>query len=72
MRITTKIAHIDEDLRAEIGVHVETTGPSDFILRPAVYEAILRAMRDSNKKAFYTAMSSFAEEDLNEGEDNDE
>lgn len=77
MRITTKIEHIDEDLHAEIGVAVETTSPSDFILLPAVYEAILRAMRDTNKKAFYTAMSSFAEEDFDSalefltGEDED-
>lgn len=77
MRITTKIEHIDEDLHAEIGVAVETTSPSDFILLPAVYEAILRAMRDTNKKAFYTAMSSFGEEDFDSalefltGEDED-
>lgn len=80
MRITTKLAYIDEDLRTEIKVKIENNAPSDIILRPAMYEAILRAMRDSNKKAFYTAMSSFAEEDFdsaleflsNEDEDDDE
>ena len=77
MRITTKIEHIDEDLHAEIGVRIETTGPSDFFLRSTAYEAILRAMRDTDKKAFYTAMSSFAEEDFDSalefltGEDED-
>ena len=80
MIIKTKIKHINEDLCAEIAVSIESNNPSDVLLRPAVYESVLRAMRDTNKKAFYTAMSSFAEEDFdsameflsNEDEDNDE
>lgn len=79
MKITTKIKDIDENLCAEIGVCIKSDNASDVLLRPAMYEAILRAMRDTNKKAFYTAMSSFAEEDFdsameflsNEDEDED-
>ena len=80
MKITTKIKHIDKDMRAEIDVRVENNATGDIFLRAAVYEAILRAMRDTDKSSFYSAMASFAEEDFdsamdwlsNEGEDNEE
>lgn len=80
MRITTKIKNIDDDMRAEIGVRVENNATGDLFLRAAMYEAILRAMRDTDKKSFYEAMASFAEDDFDgamewlsgEGEDNEE
>ena len=80
MRITTKIKNIDKNMRAEICVKIERNDAGDLLLRSALYEAILRAMRDTDKKSFYSAMASFAEEDFvnamewlsNEDEDNDE
>ena len=80
MRITAKIKNIDKDLCAEVNVKLEANDTGDLLLRSVVYQGILRAMRDANKRAFYEAMSAFAEEDFDaameflsgEGEDNDE
>lgn len=80
MKITTKIKNIDTDMRAEIGVRVENNATGDLFLRSAMYEAILRAMRDTDKTSFYRAMASFAADDYDsaleflsgEGEDDEE
>ena len=37
--------------------------PSEAI--SALYEAIIKSMKDTNKKAFYDAMTSFIDEELN-------
>ena len=80
MKITAKVKNIDTDLRAEVGVRVESKDAGDLLLRHVIYQAILRAMRDTDKRAFYEAMLEFAEEDFDgamewlsgEGEDNEE
>lgn len=60
MRLTTEIIKFEHGC-ANIGVKVESNRIDDAI-KPAHYVAILRAMRDTDKNAFYAAMCQFVDE----------
>lgn len=63
MRITTKINELDEDLRAHVSAKLERNNATDHFLTAVHYVAILRAMRDADKDAFYHAMAQFVTDD---------
>ena len=75
MKIVATIEDINKDMQAKIDVKIYTERPTDEILRTVIYEAILRAMHDTNKRDFIFAMGAFADDALDalrECEDNEE
>lgn len=59
MLIITKIVNV-EDGRATVRAAVEDI-PKNGMIAAVHYETILRAMKDRNKRAFYSAMSQFVD-----------
>lgn len=75
MKIVATIEDMNKDMQAKIGVKIYYERPTDKILQTAIYEAILRAMHDTDKHDFIFAMSAFADDALDalrEFEDNEE
>lgn len=66
--ITKGVANVQCKIEQEFSVSV---------FMPIAFEAILKAMKDTDKRAFYEAMSKFANEDFDDalefltGENND-
>lgn len=48
---------------ANVGCKIVQERSVNFLL-PVAFEAILKAMKDTNKSAFYDAMANFANEDF--------
>lgn len=80
MRITTKIEEI-EGSRTKVGVHIEKekrpqleelpeffNNFMDDLIETMEISSILRALKESNEKAFNVAMEHFIEEELKDGE----
>lgn len=76
VRITAHIKEIDKDGIAKVGCKIQ----QEFavpVFMPVAFEAIFKAMKDTDKRAFYEAMSNFAENDFDDalefltGEDDD-
>ena len=57
MRITTKISEI-KDGYAGVAASIEER-PKSVSISVVHYEAILRVLKDNNKKAFYVALARF-------------
>lgn len=74
LRFTAVLKDVTEDngrAGAAVKVSSELAGnPTNVALfMPELYLAIIRAMKDTSKDAFYTAMGAFAEEDMEEADD---
>lgn len=68
-RITAYLMELDEDKKAlHMGVKIEGMGNPAAIqcFNSEIFEAILKAMKDANKRAFYEAMANFADKDLDD------
>lgn len=68
-RITANVMKVDEDKKAlHMGVEVEGMGNPAVLqcFNSEIFEAILEAMKDVNKRAFYEAMATFADKDLDD------
>lgn len=59
MKITTKISEI-KDGYAGVTALIEES-PKNISMSVIHYEAIFRALKDSNKKAFYVALARFVD-----------
>ena len=62
--ITAQIKEFDKN-----GAHVSCQIQQEFavpMFMSVAFEAILKAMKDTDKRAFYEAMSNFANEDLDD------
>lgn len=68
-RITAKLMAVDEDKKAlHTSVKVEGMGNPAVLqcFNSEIFEAILKAMKGANKRAFYEAMATFADKDLDD------
>jgi hypothetical protein len=65
-RITAFIRSINEE---RTNARIRVTHDTDLLMTSdlirSLYEAIIKSMRDTNKEAFYDAMTSFIDEELN-------
>ena len=80
MKITTKIEEVD-GIMTKLGVHIEKekrpqieefpemlNNIMDDLIETMEISSILRALKESNEKAFNVAMEHFIEEELSDGE----
>ena len=65
VRITAHIREIDKDHIAKVDCKVQQEFAVPMLM-PVAFEAILKAMKDTDKRAFYAAMAYFASEDLDD------
>lgn len=66
-RITANLIEVDEDTSAlHMGVKIEGKGNPAVIqcFNSEIFEAILKAMKDTNIKAFHEAIINFTNEEL--------
>ena len=64
VKIIAEIREINNDAAT---VHCKITQEHSInILMPVAFEAMLKAMKDANKRAFYEAMAKFAEQDFDD------
>ena len=66
-RITANLIEVDEDASAlHMGVKIESKGNPAVIqcFNSEIFEAILKAMKDANTKAFHEAIINFTNEEL--------
>lgn len=68
-RITANLMEFDEDKKAlHMGVKIEGMGNPAVLqyFNSEIFEAVLKAMKNANKRAFYEAMATFADKDLDD------
>lgn len=65
VRITAHIREIDKDGIAKVGCKIQKEFAVSMFM-PVAFEAILKAMKDTDKRAFYEAMANFANEDFDD------
>ena len=65
VKISAHIKEITKDGKANVACKIQQEFAHPMFM-PVAFEAILKAMKDTDKRAFYKAMANFADEDLDD------